>query len=387
MNSDLHFDDNVFGFGSSIFFAGYSIFAIPSNLMVAKVGARRWIAAIMLVWGAITIAMITVKTPNEFYILRLLLGIAEAGFFPGMIFYLSQWFPKKDQGTAVARFMTAIPVAGVVGALLAARVLSMNVMGLPGWQLLFLVTGAPAVVLGAIVYFYLTDSPDKATWLKENERQELQSVLAEERAQMAAGHKGSVLDAFVHPGIWLLAVMYFTMNLGMYGFQLWLPQIIKSFGSNNDSQTALLSVLPAVCQALGMILIAGSSDRSQERTWHLAAAAAIAAFGLILAGVMHNPWLCLFALSLAAFGLWGTVGPFWALKSEFLSPASAACGIGLINSVGTTGGFAGPWMVGVVKTHTTNFSASLYAMAFVLGGGSLVALYIGRLLKSARSVK
>jgi MFS transporter, ACS family, tartrate transporter len=384
MNNDLHFDDAVFGFGASIFFAGYSIFAVPSNLMVAKVGARRWIAAIMIIWGLITIAMTTVRTPNEFYALRLLLGVAEAGFFPGMIFYLTQWFPKKDQGTAVARFMTAIPVAGVVGALLAAKVLSMNVMGLPGWQLLFLVTGAPAVVLGGSVFFYLTDSPEKASWLRQDEREHLIVTLARERAESATAGKSSILDAFVHPGVWTLAVLYFTMNLGMYGFQLWLPQLIKSVGGESDSQTALLSVIPAIFQALGMVLIARSSDRSGERPWHLAAAAGLAAISLAAAGIVHNPWLSLIALSLAAFGLWGTVGPFWALKSEFLSPANAAAGIGLINSVGTTGGFAGPWMVGAVKTYTSNFSASLFAMAFVLLGGSVLAILIGMRLKAGK---
>ena len=375
MNQELGFDESVFGFGAGIFFIGYFLFGIPSNLMVQKFGARRWISIIMVIWGTVSVAMALVKSAMAFYIMRFILGVAEAGFFPGMILYLTYWFPQREHGLAVARFMTAIPISGVLGGLISWKVLAMNgVLGLPGWKLLFLITGAPAVLLGIVVFFYLPDGPASAKWLCDHERQVLTSELQKDGAVDA--HQGSPMAAFSDRRVWLFALIYFSFTLGMYGFQLWLPQIIHGFGGLSDSQTALLSAIPALFQGLGMIVIALSSDRTGERRWHVFCAATLAALGLLSSAFVHDPVLSLLALSITAFGTWGMVGPFWALPTACLPAASAAAGIALINSVGNLGGFVGPSLVGMIKAHTSNFTLALLAMALSLFLGAVLSVTV-----------
>jgi MFS transporter, ACS family, tartrate transporter len=379
MNKDLGFSEEIFGLGAGVFFIGYFLFGVPSNLMVERLGARRWISVIMVIWGAISVAMALVKSDFDFYILRFFLGVAEAGFFPGMILYLTYWFPKREHGLAVARFMTAIPAAGVLGGLISAQVLGMTgVMGLPGWKWLFIITGAPSVVLGFIVFYYLTDKPEHAHWLAAEEREYLLKALKLDKQMHAAGTT-SFWDAFKNGRVWLLAVLYFSITLGMYGFQLWLPQIIKSTGQSSDTTTALLSAIPAVFQALGMILIAGHSDKTGERRFHVALAAAVAALGLVCTGFVKDPYVALATLSLTAFGLWGCVGPFWCLSTSYLSREAAASGIGLINSVGNLGGFVGPFLVGFIKNQTHEFMPALFAMA----GSLIIAGILATQVKSS----
>ena len=373
MNQELGFNESVFGFGAGIFFIGYFMFGIPSNLMVQKIGARRWISTIMVIWGIVSVGMAFVKTAMVFYIMRFILGVAEAGFFPGMILYLTYWFPQREHGLAVARFMTAIPIAGVLGGLISWKVLAMNgVLGLPGWKLLFLITGSPAIFLGIIVFYYLPDGPLTAAWLCPEERQILMAKLQEHKA--LDPHAVSPTAAFRDSRVWLFALIYFSFTLGMYGFQLWLPQIIHGFGGLTDSATALLSAVPALFQALGMIIIAQNSDRTGERRWHVFGAATLASLGLVCSAYVHDPVLSLIALSVAAFGTWGMVGPFWALPTACLPAASSAAGIALINSVGNLGGFVGPSLVGLIKSHTSNFTYALLAMAFSLFLGAVLSV-------------
>jgi ACS family tartrate transporter-like MFS transporter len=382
MNKDLGFSDSVFGFGAGIFFLGYSVFGVPSNILIERFGARRIISTIMVIWGCITVCMCLVHSATSFYVLRFLLGIAEAGFFPGMIYYLTLWFPKKEHGLAVARFMTAIPIAGVLGSLLASVALSANgFFGLAGWQLLFIASGIPAIILGIIAFFYLTDGPAQAKWLSDDERSVLVDLLAADSVKnqgAASGKLESFLQPIKSPYVWFFALLYFTMTLGMYGFQLWLPQIIHGFGNLSNSQTALLAAIPAILQAFGMNVVGRHSDKTGERRGHLAASALLAGFSLVLSGLSHNPWLGLTALCAASFGIWGTVGPFWAMPTSRLTRTEAAVGIGLINSVGNLGGFAGPYVVGLISTAThgkpNSFMYGLFAMALSLCMSAALAM-------------
>jgi ACS family tartrate transporter-like MFS transporter len=402
MNKDLGFTESVFGFGAGIFFVGYSLFGIPSNVLLERFGARKLISTIMVIWGTITVCMCLVKNDISFYVLRFLLGVAEAGFFPGMILYLTYWFPKKEHGLAVARFMSAIPLAGVLGGILASIVLNAHIFGLPGWQLLFIVSGLPAILLGISVLFFLTNNPLEAKWLSEQERVRLSELVPAGASKKNLLEKASsenedkfantsqatkaqftedsakIFNTIKMPALWFFASIYFTLTLGMYGFQLWLPQIIKAFGSTSDSSTALLTAIPALFQAIGMNMVGRHSDRTGERKLHLAISATTAAVALVLAGSLRNPYLSLAALSITAGGIWGTVGPFWAMPTSILTPAQKGVGIGLINSVGNLGGFVGPYLVGAIRSNTASESMGiqygLFALAFSLVCGSALAL-------------
>ena len=367
MNQELRFSDESFGFGAGIFFLSYCLFGIPSNLVIEKLGPRLWISTIMVIWGIITVSMCLVHDPMTFYILRFALGAAEAGFFPGMLLYLTYWFPAKVYGTAVARFMTAIPLAGLLGSLVAAKAMDMSgTLGLPGWKWLFLVTGAPAILLGLLVPLLIPNKPGEAKWLSKEEAACLEAALPQKKAPAedsigAAKVSPQILSAFKSLAIWRFALLYFSLTIAMYGFQLWLPQIIKTFGSSNV-ETSLLSALPALFQALGMLLIAFSSDRLSERRFHVAAASTCTVLGLALTCLSSTPWIKLAGLCLGAFGIWGAVGPFWALARESLTIEAQGAGIAFINSVGNLGGFAGPYIVGLIKQYTHAFESSLEAL-------------------------
>lgn len=378
MNRDLGLSDAAFGLGAGIFFIGYCLFGIPSNIIIERLGARRWIAGIMIVWGILTVMFCLIKTPAQFYGLRLLLGIAEAGFFPGMLLYLTYWFPGKYYGTAVARFMTAIPVSGIIGSAVAAAALSMTgYQGIAGWMWLFIVTGIPAVIFGILVLVFLPDNPKEAGWLTSEEADIIETVVKQknlppdkqvsESTNVSRDKQVSAKTKFIgsikNPRVWRFACLYFTLTLSMYGFQLWLPQIIKSFEDISDTQTAMLAAIPAVFQALGMLIIAGRSDKTGERQMHVVTAAAITCTGLLLALAGQIVYLQLAGLCLAAFGIWGSVGPFWALARENLQEKDHATGIAVINSVGNLGGFAGPYLVGLVKHGTQGFGSALIVLA------------------------
>jgi ACS family tartrate transporter-like MFS transporter len=383
MNRDLGFSEQTFGLGAGIFFLGYFLFGVPSNLMVQRLGARRWISTIMVIWGSISVAMCLTSNATMFFALRFFLGIAEAGFFPGIILYLTYWFPKREHGTAVARFMTAIPMAGVLGGLVSAKLLEMNgVMGLAGWKWLFIFTGLPSVLLGAAVWFYLCDGPAHCKWLSEEEKARLFRMLHKDHEAAAVDQAGvdqsqpkSAFSALLNVQVWRFALMYFSLTLGMYGFQLWLPQIISGFGGLSNSQTALLTAVPALFQAAGMLVIAHSSDKRGERRFHIAVAATLAAIGLVLSTLVKaDVFMAMICLGVAAFGIWGTVGPFWAITTSRLPKASAAAAIALINSVGNLGGFAGPYIIGLIKGQTSQFSYALDALALSLIIAAVLAM-------------
>ncbi len=365
MNQELRFSDQAFGLGAGIFFLGYCLFGIPGNYIIEKLGPRRWISIIMVVWGIVTVLMCQVKDPLSFALMRFLLGAAEAGFFPGMLLYLTYWFPRRHYGTAVARFMTAIPAAGLLGSAVAAYALSIHgFMNISGWKWLFIVTGGPAVLIGLLIPFLMPDRPRDAAWLKEEEVELLESLLAAEMPEKGESG-GKEKNALLLPVVWLFALIYFTLTVSMYGFTFWLPQIIKAFETQqSDVTTSLLAAIPALFQAAGMLLVARSSDRRKERSFHLAFANLLTFLGLLLTGLAPQPILKLAGLCLAAFGIWGAVGPFWALTRQTLSQNSQAAGLALINSVGNLGGFAGPYLIGLIKQHSQgNFTASLLTLA------------------------
>ncbi len=375
MNRELGLTESVFGLGAGLFFVGYSIFEVPSNLILERVGARLWIARIMISWGVVAMAMIAVRGAASFFALRFVLGLAEAGFFPGVILYLTFWFPAREQARAVALFMTATALAGVVAGPVSGALLELHgLAGLSGWQWLFILEGLPAVVCGVLVLRILPDGPNNAVWLGLDERAALLKRLEHERRRGTQKRSHSFVEAISNSTVWILSLVYFAIVFGLYGVTFWLPQIIRSFGERSDFGIGLLSAIPFVGAALAMVFVGRASDLSGERRWHLAACAAAGAAGLMLAAATRSPVLSLGALSLAAAGIWGTFGPFWAMPPEFLSGTAAAGSIALINSIGNLGGFAGPYVVGAVKQATHSFAGGMIVMAASLVVGGVLAL-------------
>ncbi len=369
MNAQLKFSDQVFSLGAGIFFLGYCLFGIPSNVVIKRLGPRRWISSIMVAWGLVTVAMCLVQDALSFYVLRFTLGATEAGFFPGMLLYLTFWFPPKQYGTAVARFMSAIPLAGLLGSFVAAKAFEINgLWGLEGWKWLFIVTGVPAIALGIAVVFLLPDRPHQARWLSGEQKSMLENLLASHASEgndAKSSEKLSVWATLKNLVVWRFALLYFSTTVCMYGFQLWLPQIIKTFGSATNSSVAMLSAIPALMQALGMLVIAASSDRSGERRYHVVASSGITVLGLVAATYLPDS-LKLAGLSLAAFGIWGSVGPFWALTRSSLSVSAQPTGLAFINSVGNLGGFVGPMLIGLIKQLTGSYAGGEFGSALLL---------------------
>jgi ACS family tartrate transporter-like MFS transporter len=364
MNRDLGLSASVFGFGAGIFFVGYALFEVPSNLLLARIGARVWIARIMVTWGLVCIAMMFVRGPASFYVLRFLLGVAEAGFFPGVVYYLTHWFPREERSGVVACFMTALPISVVVGGPLAGLILQMNgMLGLRGWQWLFLLEGAPAVLLGIVVFFWLADSPDKARWLNADEKALLSERIRSEHAETASRHGVGLRQAMLHPIVWRLAFVYFACFAGSTGLTFWLPQIIKSLSATTDLGVGLLSAIPYAAAAAAMVIVGRNSDRTGERFVHVAAPCVLAAVGFVASRCVAAPLPAVLALTAVAVGDFASRGPFWALPGRFLAGDGSAAGIALINAVGALGGFVGPYAVGLAKDATGDFSAGLLLLA------------------------
>jgi ACS family tartrate transporter-like MFS transporter len=379
MNADMQFSDTVYGFGAGIFFIGYALFEVPSNLILARVGARVWIARIMITWGIVSVAMMFISGPISFYVLRFLLGVAEAGFLPGIIYYLGHWYPAKDRARAVSWFMLAIPLSTVVGGPLAGFILELDGWhGLQGWQWLFLLEGLPAVVLGFVVLGYLTDSPDKAEWLQPAERHWLVERMASEQRAAQARHGVGLRAALVHPTVWLLGLILFACQTGSYGLTLWIPQIVRGLSGLSDFTVSMISALPYVAAAIGMVAIGASSDRTGERFMHIAIPSAIGGLGFIASAYFTSPWPAMIALTIAAVGDLGTRGPFWSLPTRFLTGSAAAAGIALINTMASLGGFVGPSMVGVVRQYTGSFAGGLVFLAILLLLAAVAAVALRR---------
>jgi len=373
MNRELGLSEAVFGFGAGIFFIGYSVLEIPSNLVLRQLGARIWISRIMISWGVVAIAMMYTRGPRSFYVLRFLLGAAEAGFFPGIIFYLTHWFPSRERARAISLFMTAGQIAGVIGGPLSGLFLSMNgLWHLPGWQWLFLAEGIPAVILGLATARYLPDTPEDAPWLNSSERTMLSARLAFERE----GRDSNQTMRFVlsNGSVWLLALLDFAIVFGLYGIGLWLPQILKGFGGMSDVRVGTLSALPFLTAAVLMVIVATHSDSNGERRWHVAISAFVAAIALVASAAARSAWMSLITISIASAGVTSTFGPFWTMPSRFLDGRAAAGGIALINSTANLAGFVGPSLVGLIKEATGSFAGGLLAMALAVMMAGVIAL-------------
>ena len=374
MNEALGFSSAVYGLAAGVFFISYVLFEVPSNLILHRVGVRLWIARIMITWGLISSAMMFVQGTTSFYVLRFLLGGAEAGFFPGIILYLTRWFPADERARAIALFMTATALAGIVGGPVSGLLLSMQgFAGLQGWQWLFLLEGVPAIVLGVAVLAWLPNGPAEAAWLVPREREWLAARLAADDAA-AAGSAHDAFGAALRSGrLWALAFLYFSIIITFYGVSFWLPQILQSLSGLGDLSVAFLSALPYIVAAAGMVLVGRRSDRTGGRARLVCGCALVGAAGFGAAATFTNPVASLIALSVTAFGVWGTLGPFWAMPPAFLRGTAAAGGIAVINSVGNIGGFAGPYVVGYVREATGDFAAGLWLMAGCLVVAAAIA--------------
>lgn len=378
MQADLGMSQQLFDIGFGIFYFGYLVFEVPANLLLRRVGARRWIARIMISWGLVTCAMMAVTGPWSFYLLRILLGIAEAGFFPGIILYLTYWFPARERARVMALFMVAIPLAGVLGNPLSGLIMSElhGVGDLKGWQWLFLLEGVPSVLLGIVVLFYLTDRPDQAHWLTAQERDWLIARLHEEEQYRQRVHGADRLGALMDARVWLLICLYFTVAVGSNAAGANFPKLIQSsFAGRSLIEIGLLGALPPLCAMVGMVLIGTHSDRTGERRKHVAFAAFLGAAGWTFSwgassswfAGHSSPWWVLAGLCVAQTGMMSMLPPFWALPTSFLSGAAAAGGIALINSVANIGGLTGPSIFGWF---------GLPAMAGTLFAGGILALCV-----------
>ncbi len=379
MNRDLGFSAAVYGLGSGIFFLSYTLFEVPSNLILVRVGVRLWIARIMFTWGIFATAMMFVNDATTFYVLRFLLGMAEAGFFPGIILYLTHWFPARERAGAVGLFMTATAMAGVIGAPISSALLQMHGLGgLHGWQWLFLIEGIPAILLAPVVLWYMTERPEDARWLTPDERAWLSSEMAAEQAETAGAHV-TLRGALTSARLWTVSLPYFCLVIAFYGVSFWLPQIVQGSSGFSSAMVVLLSAIPYVAATIGLVLIGKRSDRTGERHWHVAGPLLIGAIGFVLTVIAPpTPAYALATLSIAAFGIWGALGPFWTLPTAMLRGTAAAGGIALVNSIGNFGGFVGPYVVGWIRDATGGFSAGLLTLAGVLVLGAVVVLTIPR---------
>ncbi|KVG22940.1 MFS transporter [Burkholderia ubonensis] len=380
MASDLNLSDTVYGFGAGIFFFGYFLFEVPSNLILHKVGARLWIARIMATWGVISILTMFVTTPTMFYVMRFLLGVAEAGFFPGVILYLTYWYPAHRRGRMTTFFMTAVALSGVIGGPISGFILKTfdGLSGWHGWQWLFLLEGTPSVLVGVLVFFALDDRIAKANWLTDEEKALLARNIDAEEARKEDPSLGAVMSS---PRVWLMALIYFSFVMGLYGVGFWLPTIIKATGVADSFAIGLLSAVPYAAAVVAMILIARSADKHRERRWHLAIPAALGALGLVLSVVWaHETALAMLGLTLATMGTLTTLPLFWSLPTAFLGGTAAAAGIAMINSIGNLAGFLSPYLMGWLKQATGANDSGMYMLAGFLVLGGLLALSVPKRL-------
>jgi len=376
MMSDLNFSDTVYGLGAGIFFIGYFLFEVPSNIILHKVGARIWLARIMISWGIISGAMVLVDSAPVFYLLRFLLGISEAGFFPGVILYLTYWYPAARRGRMIAVFMAAVAVSGVIGGPLSGWIMRVmpGVLGLAGWQWMFLIEALPSVVLGGIIFMYLPDRIADAPWLSGEEKNLLITRIKVEdqsKSQLA------LTQILGNRRVWHLALIYFSLVTGLYGVSFWLPSIIKSTGMADLLQIGLLTTIPYSVAAVGMILIGRSADRHGERRWHLIIPTIAGSAGLLLSILFdHNTVLAMFGLTVAMTGILSSLAGFWSLPTALLGGSAAAAGIALINSLGNLAGFVSPYLVGWLKdlTHSTN--TGLMMVAVMMFCGAVLTVFV-----------
>jgi D-galactonate transporter len=381
MQSDLKFSETVYSFGAGIFFVGYFLFEVPSNLLLERLGARFWIARIMISWGIISAAMMFARSALVFYALRFLLGVAEAGFFPGIILYLTYFFPSRRRAGIVALFMMAIAVTGVIGGPISGWIMQhyQQSTGLRAWQMLFLLEGIPSILIGFLVPFVLPNGIRSTKWLNEDEKMILERNVRSEDEQKERLPLASV---FTEPRIFLFSLVYFCCAGGLYVIGFWLPQLIKNTGVKNPLDIGFLTAIPYGLAAISMVLLGISSDRTRERRWHFAVAAFLGAAGLVITGVFaESTGFAMVGLSLAAIGIISTFPLFWPMPAGILAGTAAAAGIALVNSIGNLGGFAAPFAVGWLTDLTKRPAYGLYVMAVIMVlGGLLVLIFVPRRL-------
>jgi ACS family tartrate transporter-like MFS transporter len=385
MNHDLGLSASVFGWGAGIFFLGYFIFEVPSNLMLHRIGARVWICRIMLTWGLVSGASAFAAGPMSFVALRFLLGVAEAGFFPGIILYFTYWYPACYRARVIALFYMAAPLANAVSAGVSGMILRLDgFAGVAGWKWIFIIEAIPAMALAFAVLGCMIDGPDEAGWLSAEEKRWLNARLEAERA--AVGEKGrlALFRALTDARTLVLAAIYFMLAISSYGIVFFLPQIVKHFGFSN-MKTGFMTAIPYVLGTVGMVFLGFSSDRNNERRIHLVVAAVAAGAGLLGVGLFGNPYWAMAGMALAAVGLWGSRPVFWPLPSLFLLGSSAAGGIGFINGVGNLGGFVGPYIVGLIRDATGSFAWALYFLAASSLLAAAMAFVFVRFDKPARA--
>lgn len=367
MNADLNIGPQAFGFVAGIFFAGYCLAEVPSNLALARFGARLWIARIMVTWGLISMATAWVEGPVSLGIARFALGVAEAGFFPGIIYYLTRWIPAAERATTISAFMAAVPVSAVIGAPLSGWILdaTQGWLGLQGWQWLFILEALPAVLLGLAAPFVLADNPRAASWLEPAQAEALAARIAAEDAERARLHPMTLMQALASRRVLAMSLIYFGIVCGLYSLTFWTPQIVKNFGLSN-TQTGLVSAVPFLAGALAMVPWGRHSDRTGEQAWHVALPCFVGAAGLMAGTLVSTPTFAMAALVVAALGIFAALPTFWSLPTALLSGTAAAAAIALINSIGNIGGFAGPYVVGWLKAGGLSVAQSVAAIASVM---------------------
>jgi ACS family tartrate transporter-like MFS transporter len=376
MNKDIGLDAYSYGWGAGIFFLGYFIFEIPSNLMLAKVGARKWIARILFSWGLVAVAMAWVKGPTSFLTMRFILGVAEAGFFPGVILYWTYWFPARYRARIISYFMLGIPLSFGFGGPISTGIMHLmnGSLGLKGWQWLYILEGLPAVVLPILVLLVLPDKPKDASWLTEPEKRWLEHELESDREKIATKKvEHSVGRSLMNPMVWVLCLLYFCRTGSNYGLGFFMPQIIKAQGYTN-LQTGWIMLLPYVIGCIAMVAFGWSSDRRKERRWHLTIGFLLIVVGLWGAGALGTTTASLVLLCVGTIGINGSNPPFWPLPSAYLTGPAAAAGIALVNSVGNLGGLVGPLILGIGKKWTGGFAAGLYGLGCLGVMGAIVTL-------------
>jgi len=375
MNKDLGLTASMFGTAAGAFFWGYCLFEVPSNLIMEKLGARFWIACIMITWGILSGATAFCTGPYSFLVLRFLLGVAEAGFFPGLVLFFTYWFPDRHRARIVGGFFVALPLAVMTGAPISTALLGLDgLQGLTGWQWIFIAEAAPTVLLGIAALFYVTDRPAQARWLSAEERIWLTGIIDDERRRIEARRKVSLLRSFFDPKVLLLSLTWLGMVTAGYGVVFFVPQIIKQLGLTN-MQVGWATMIPYFCGAVSVVTWGWISDRMGERRWNLFWACVVAATGLVVAGLFSGTYGALIGISIAAVGLNGKQGPFWSMPSMFLTGSASAAGIAWINSIGNLGGSIGPFIVGWIKDSSGSFAGGLYCLAgFALMSAAVAAL-------------
>jgi D-galactonate transporter len=374
MLGDLKFSDSVYGVGAGIFFLGYFAFEVPSNIMLHKVGARVWICRVIVTWGIVSALTALVRTPMQFYIARLLLGVAEAGFFPGMILYLTYWFPAHRRAAMVALLMAGNPISGIIGGPLSGFILHhfAGSKGIAGWQWLFILEAIPAILLGVVIFLFLDNRVVEAKWLSERERAAVASEIHQEAVSKT---HVSIRSVFTSPSVWLFGAIFFGMEMGSYAIGFWQPTIIRQTGVKDAFDIGMLTTVPYTCALICMMFVGRHSDRTRERRWHIIVPNIVAAIGFILctqAG--NNTPIAMFGLALAVAGVITGLAMFWALPTSFLGGNAAAAGIALINCTGNLGGFFSPAIIGFLKTHTGTLNSGLFLVAACMIASSVVIL-------------